>query len=70
MWGIVLMVWIDVEGASLLWVAPFPGQVVLGCVRKLSEHGHESEPVSNEQLAMLYGFCLKLLPEILPRLPH
>lgn len=29
---------IDVEGPSPLWAAPFPGQVVLSCMRKLKEH--------------------------------
>jgi hypothetical protein len=32
---------IDIGVPSLLWVIPFPMQVVLGCIRKLVEH----EPV-------------------------
>lgn len=29
---------------SPYWVAPFPGQVVLGCMRKLAKHELGSEP--------------------------
>lgn len=35
-WGI------DRGGSGPLWVEPFPGQVVLGCVRALARH----EPVN------------------------
>ena len=50
----------EVGGPSPLWVAPFPGQVVMGSLKKL----FEQEPVSqrmSQQAASRRGFCFNFL---------
>ena len=38
---------IDMEEQSPLWTPPFPGQVALGCIRKLARYGPLSETASS-----------------------
>jgi hypothetical protein len=44
--GIVLTV-NKARGMSPLWAAPFPGQVVLVCIRKLTKHEPLSVPTNS-----------------------
>lgn len=63
-WGLSWWL-IDVGKPSPVWVALFPGKMVLCCVSKLAKHGSRSEPASS----IPPGFRLQVPAEFLPWFP-
>ena len=54
---------IDVGGSSPLWAAPFPGQVVLGCIRKLARYDQEQATKQNFSMVSDSRFWLSSCSE-------
>lgn len=59
LWGTLLT--FDMGGSCPLWVAPYPEQAVLGCIRKLGKY----ELWASQQAVFLQRFRFKFLPDSL-----